>query len=144
MLAAPPFPAGALLVLSGATFIAGLFGVLGLTLIGMAALLKSAGRPLSERERLAVRRTLGKLAWLAVILVAVGCALDTVWLLQQTSNPFWISRRLWRAGLLVPVALLLFACSRPSTSDRARWLTAILPFLVLVLLTFSRGILLDL
>jgi hypothetical protein len=142
MLEAPPFPARALLVASLATFSVGFFGVLGSALIATAALLKSARGPLSERERLAVRRMLGKLARLAGVLVAVGWVLHTMWWLQLTPNnrvTTWVYH-LWPTGPLVSVALLLFACSRPATSDRVRWLTAILPFLVVLFLIFGRFI----
>ena len=142
MLDAPPFPARALLVASLASFTAGLFGVLGSALIATAALLKSVQCPLSERERLAVRRMLVKLARLAGVLVAVGWVLDTMWRLQLTPNnqgTSWVYH-LWPTGLLVSVALLLFAYSRPATSDRVRWLTAILPFLFVSFLIFGRFI----
>jgi hypothetical protein len=142
MLEASPFPARALLVASLATFTVGFFGVLGSALIATAALLKSARRPLSERERLAVRRMLEKLARLGGVLVAVGWVLDTVWRLQLTPDHLgtsWVYH-LWPAGLLVSVALLLFAYSRRATSDRVRWLMAILPFLVVFFLIFGRFI----
>jgi hypothetical protein len=136
----PRLPVPALYVGSLLTSTMGFFGVLSSALIATAAVLKSARRPLSERERLAVRRMLGKLARLAGVFVAVGWVLDTVWRWQLNPNNLWTAYHLRPAGLLVSVALLLFSYSRPATSDRVRWLTAILPFLVVFFSTFGRFI----
>jgi hypothetical protein len=132
----------ALYVGSITTGAVGFFGLFGSGVIATTAFLKSARRPLSERERLAVRRMLVKLARLAGVFVAIGWLLGTVWLLQLDPNNLrtaW-SYHLRPAGLLVSVALLLFAHSRPATSDRVRWLTAILPLLVVFFSTFGRFI----
>jgi hypothetical protein len=138
----PRLPVTAFPVASMVTSTAGYFGVLGSALIATVAFLKSARRPLAERERLAVRRMLGKLARIAGVFVAIGWLLGTVWALQFDPNNLWTARtfHLRQAGLLVSVALLLFAHSRPATSDRVRWLTAILPFCVVCFSTFDRVI----
>lgn len=130
----------ALYVGSITTGVVGFFGLLGSGVMATTAFLKSARRPLSERERLGVRRMLVKLAWLAGVFVAIGWLLGTVWLLQLDPNNLWTawSYHLRPAGLLASVALLLFAHSRPATSDRVRWFTAILPLLVVFSSTFGR------
>jgi hypothetical protein len=132
-------PVTTLPVVSFATSVIGCFGVVGSALIATTAFLRSARRPLTERERLAVRRMLAKLARLAIVFIAIGWAAGTVWRSQLIwINPWALwSYHLRLAGLLVSVALLIFVHSRPSTSDRVRWLTAILPILVVLFSGFG-------
>jgi hypothetical protein len=132
-------PITALMVASLVTSTTGFFGLVGSALIATTACLKSARRPLSERERLAVRRMLAKLARLSVVFIAIGWAAGTAWRSQLIWNSAWMlwSYHLRLAGLLASLAMLIFVHARPATSDRVRWLTAMLPFLVVLFSSFG-------
>ena len=110
----------------------GLLGVYGAGLIATCAFVKTAWHPLSERERLAVHRLLTKLAWLAGVFVVIGGVFGTLW-----QGPFW-PYQMRVIGLLVSVALLILAQSRPVISDRVRWLLAIFPLLVGIFINLGR------
>ena len=118
----------------------GFFAVVGSALIATSAFLKSAWRPLSERERLAVRRVLARLARLAAGFVAIGWVMGGLFWGSQlrVTPPDLLHYHLRTAGLFVSVVLLVFAHSRTGTSERVRWLTAILPCVIVVLTSFGR------
>jgi hypothetical protein len=95
-------------------------------LIATSALVTAWRRPLLEREVGAVRRILGRLAWLAVVMLPAGIALSTLWRAQFMPNQWTLwSYQLRMIGSLISVALLFFAHARRAASDRVRWLTAI-------------------
>ncbi len=133
-------PLTALLVASLLTSGIGFIAVTGSALIAMSAFLKSAWRPLSERERLAVRRVLARLARLAAVFVAIGWVVSGLfWGSQLRVTPLdMLHYHLRMAGLFASVVLLVFAHSRTGISERVRWLTAILPCLMVVITSFGR------
>jgi len=119
-------------------YIAGYFGVLGAGLIATSAGIKSLIRPLSERERQAVRRQLKRLARLAVWMIPIGGALGAYWRAEFVPNQWtqW-SFQLRLIASTVSVGLLFLVQSRSSASDRSRWLAAILATLAIVLSGFG-------
>jgi hypothetical protein len=127
-----------LYLVSIATSFTGYFGIFGSALIATGAFMKTSRRPLSERERQAVRRLLGKLARIAAIFISIGWALSTLWLARFQGTHWSLHLRL--AGPLFSVALLIFAQSRPAASHRVGWIMAILPCLVVVFASFGRFI----
>jgi len=119
-------------------YIAGYFGVLGAGLIAACAGLRSLSRPLSERERQAVRRQLKRLARLAVWMIPIGGALGAYWRAEFVPNQWtqW-SFHLRLIASTVSVVLLFLVQSRSAASDRSRWLAAILATLAIVLSGFG-------
>ncbi len=128
----------ALQVIALGVYITGYFGVLGAGLIATSASVKSLLRPLSERERRAVRRLLQRLARLAVWMLPLGAALGAYWRAEFLTNQWteW-SFHLRLLASTVSVGLLFLVQSRSSPSDRSRWLAAILATLAIVLSGFG-------
>ena len=132
------FTLSALQVVSIGMYITGYFGVLGAGLIATSAGIKSLIRPLSERERQAVRRLLKRLTRLAVWLIPIGGALGAIWRAEFAPNQWtqW-SFHLRLIASTVSVVLLFLVQSRSAGSDRSRWLAAILASLAVVLSGFG-------
>ena len=126
----PPVPA--LPVVAMVTHDIGFFGIIGAGLIATGAFMKTLRRPLAERERYAVRRLLGNLAWVAAVCVLARWALTAISLMEYGGAhwPFHVRY----GGALVSVVLLILALSRRNVSDRGRWFMAILPSLVVIFL----------
>lgn len=126
----PPVPA--LHVAAVVTDIIGFFGIIGAGLIATGAFMKTLRRPLTERERYAVRKLLGNLAWVAAVCFLARWALSAIWLIQYGGAhwPFHVRY----GGTLFSVVLLILALSRRNVSDRGRWFMAILPALVVIFL----------
>ena len=128
------WPGTALHLVALATYTIVFLGIIGAGLIATGAFMKTLRRPLGERERYAVRRLLGNLAWVAAVCVLAGWALNAIWLIQYGYGgarwPFHVRY----GGALVSVVLLILALSRRNVSDRGRWFMAILPSLVVIFL----------
>ena len=126
----PPVPA--LPVVAMVTYDIGFFGIIGAGLIATGAFMKTLRRPLAERERYAVRRLLGNLAWVAAVCILARWALTAILLIQYGGAhwPFHVRY----GGTLLSVVLLILALSRRNVSDRSRWFMAILPSVVVIFL----------